>query len=129
GLLHRPGRQQGRGLHRRLLGRPRLLADHLDRGGDVPGHVLLRPPGQRALLHGALVTAENGEGSAPAFRRTDRTDAPYYLARYTERRGLKQSPPSSSPAEEDVPLYLRRFRERRAQSASAAPLDADGERV
>ena len=59
------------------------------------------PPGQRALLHGALVTAENGEngeGPAPAFRRTDRTDAPYYLARYTERRGLKQSAPSSSPS-------------------------------
>jgi hypothetical protein len=58
------------------------------------------------------VTAENGERSAPAFRRTDRTDAPYYLARYTDRRGLKQSPPSSSPAgaDEDLPLYLRRFR-------------------
>jgi len=45
-LLLRPGRQQERGLHRRLLGRPGLRADHLDRGGDGPGHVLLRPPGQ-----------------------------------------------------------------------------------
>ena len=52
-LLLRPGRQQERGLHRRLLGRPGLRADHLDRGGDGPGHVLLPPPGQRALLHGA----------------------------------------------------------------------------
>jgi broad specificity phosphatase PhoE len=80
------------------------------------------------------VTAGNGEGSAPAFRRTDRTDAPYYLARYTERRGLKQSAPSSSPAEadEDLPLYLRRFRERardgQGETASAALLEVDGER-
>ena len=44
------------------------------------------------------MTAENGEGSAPAFRRTDRTDAPYYLARYTERAGLKRSSPASSPS-------------------------------
>ena len=62
------------------------------------------------------MTAENGERSAPAFRRTDRTDAPYYLARYTERRGLEQSAPASSPtgADEELPLYLRRFRERGA---------------
>ena len=33
------------------------------------------------------MAADNGGGSGPAFRRTDRTDAPYYLARYTERRG------------------------------------------
>ena len=66
-----------------------------------------------------------------AFRRTDRTDAPYYLARYTERHGLKQSPPSSSPAgaDEDLPLYLRRFRERGTEAAaSAALLEVDGER-
>ncbi len=77
------------------------------------------------------MTAENGEGSAPAFRRTDRTDAPYYLARYTERRGLKQSAPSSSSAgaDEDLPLYLRRFRERGTAAASAALLEVDGERL
>jgi len=76
------------------------------------------------------VTAGNGEGSAPAFRRTDRTDAPYYLARYTERAGLKQSATASSPAkaDEDLPLYLRRFRERGASPASAALLEVDGER-
>ena len=55
-------------------------------------------------------TEKNGPGQA--FRRTDRTDAPYYLARYAERRGLKQAAPSESPDEADVPLYLRRFRER-----------------
>ncbi len=78
---------------------------------------------------------ENGERSAPAFRRTDRTDAPYYLARYTERRGLEQSARTTSPAEvdEDLPLYLRRFRERARDgqgraAASAALLEVDGER-
>ena len=74
---------------------------------------------------------ENGERSAPAFRRTDRTDAPYYLARYTERRGLEQSVKAGSPAEadEDLPLYLRRFRERGTEAAaSAALLEVDGER-
>jgi len=66
-----------------------------------------------------------------AFRRTDRTDAPYYLARYTERRGLEQSVKAGSPAEadEDLPLYLRRFRERGTEAAaSAALLEVDGER-
>ena len=65
-----------------------------------------------------------------AFRRTDRTDAPYYLARYTERRGLEQSAPSSSSsgADEDLPLYLRRFRERGQASSSAALLEVEGER-
>ena len=76
------------------------------------------------------MTAENGERSAPAFRRTDRTDAPYYLARYTERAGLKRSSPAASPtdADEDLPLYLRRFRERGTETASAALLEVDGER-
>ena len=79
------------------------------------------------------MTAGNGEGSAPAFRRTDRTDAPYYLARYTERAGLKQSAPAASrtDADEDLPLYLRRFRERardgQGAAASAALLEVDGE--
>ena len=68
------------------------------------------------------MSEENGERPAPAgtaFRRTDRTDAPYYLARYAERRELKQAAQSASPAEADadadLPLYLRRFRERAAQ--------------
>ena len=67
------------------------------------------------------MTAENGERPAQAFRRTDRTDAPYYLARYTERRGLEQSAAPASPAgaDEDLPLYLRRFRERERTTAPA----------
>ena len=76
------------------------------------------------------MTDENGDGPAPAgpaFRRTDRTDAPYYLARYAERRGLKQAAQSASTTEADadagLPLYLRRFRERGAQNQGAAVLD------
>ena len=42
------------------------------------------------------MTETDEQGPAPAFRRTDRTDAPYYLARYTERRGLKQSAPAEA---------------------------------
>ncbi|MGH3420071.1 MAG: histidine phosphatase family protein, partial [Streptosporangiaceae bacterium] len=89
---------------------------------------------------------ENGNRPAPAgpaFRRTDRTDAPYYLARYAERRGLKQSAQSASssaPAEagadagadSELPLYLRRFRERAGsgpgRGGSSALLEVDGER-
>jgi broad specificity phosphatase PhoE len=103
------------------------------------------------------VNADNGDRPGPAFRRTDRTDAPYYLARYAERRGLRQSGQSSSPGgdrggraspggsggmgppgkgsqqspagtDEDLPLYLRRFRERGLRDASAALLEVDGER-
>ena len=73
---------------------------------------------------------ENGDRTAPAFRRTDRTDAPYYLARYTERRGLEQAAQAAGTAEEDenLPLYLRRFRARAGQSGHAALLEVDGDR-
>ena len=85
------------------------------------------------------MTETNGEGprqAGPAFRRTDRTDAPYYLARYAERRGLKQAAQSASPADadadSDLPLYLRRFRQRagsgQGSGASSALLEVDGER-
>jgi broad specificity phosphatase PhoE len=81
------------------------------------------------------VTDNNGGGprqAGPAFRRTDRTDAPYYLARYAERRGLKQASQAANPGEADagadLPLYLRRFRERGAQNQGAAVLEVDGDR-
>lgn len=80
------------------------------------------------------MTGENGESPGPAFRRTDRTDAPYYLARYAERRGLRppgQAPgarPGGSEPEGGLPLYLRRFRERESAGRSAALLEVDGER-
>ena len=68
-------------------------------------------------------------GPAPAFRRTDRTDAPYYLARYTERRGLKQSAPSASPGEADaVPSTFAGSANAATAARSAALLEVDGER-
>jgi hypothetical protein len=63
----------------------------------------------------------------PEFRRTDRTDAPLYLARYTQRRHSDATDPE--PAGDDgVPLYLRRFRERQNAPGRAVALEVDGER-
>ncbi|MET0740764.1 MAG: histidine phosphatase family protein [Candidatus Nanopelagicales bacterium] len=70
--------------------------------------------------------------SSPVFRRTDRTDAPYYLARYAERRAQPGQSGQPTHDDESLPLYLRRFRERQAQSAGTRPstrlLEVDGER-
>jgi broad specificity phosphatase PhoE len=79
------------------------------------------------------VSEENGGKSATgaaAFRRTDRTDAPYYLARYSERKSLRAARQAATTAEPDasLPLYLRRFRERGAEGAPSALLEVDGER-
>jgi len=70
------------------------------------------------------------EPAGAAFRRTDRTDAPYYLARYSERRSLQASAQATTPVEQDadLPLYLRRFRERGSREVAAALLEVDGER-
>ena len=69
----------------------------------------------------------------PVFRRTDRTDAPLYLSRYSTRRAeTRASTESNAGAADDspVPLYLRRFRgkQRTEGSAPAAMLEVDGER-
>jgi broad specificity phosphatase PhoE len=65
--------------------------------------------------------------STPEFRRTDRTDAPLYLARYTARRGTDSA--DREPAgDQELPLYLRRFRERRTAPGQAVTLEVDGER-
>ena len=66
---------------------------------------------------------------AAAFRRTDRTDAPYYLARYSERKTLRPAgrPATEAGADADLPLYLRRFRERGGKAAASALLEVDGE--
>jgi broad specificity phosphatase PhoE len=66
----------------------------------------------------------------PDFRRTDRTDAPLYLARYAERQRRSADPAASVMTEDDgVPLYLRRFRERAATAPGrSVPLEVDGER-
>ena len=79
------------------------------------------------------MTEKNGEAlpqAGPAFRRTDRTDAPHYLARYSERKSLRAPghPATQPDPDADLPLYLRRFRERGAKAASAVLLEADGER-
>lgn len=59
------------------------------------------------------------------FRRTDRTDAPLYLARYTERQ--RQRAAEETPVDDGTPLYLRRFREREG-SAATVLLEQQGER-
>jgi broad specificity phosphatase PhoE len=84
------------------------------------------------------VTApSNGvENGAPVFRRTDRTDAPLYLSRYTSRRRDAQAPDASGSGSgeadaDGTPLYLRRFRERQGDAgagARSALLEVDGER-
>jgi broad specificity phosphatase PhoE len=70
--------------------------------------------------------------SATEFRRTDRTDAPLYLARYTERQRNATVGDSSDGSDDPAtPLYLRRFRDRQdtgsAQRRSAL-LEVDNER-
>jgi broad specificity phosphatase PhoE len=63
----------------------------------------------------------------PEFRRTDRTDAPLYLARYTERlRRGAAAEPEAVPVDDAVPLYLRRFRERRAEAPAKLVLLEEG---
>ncbi|MFO7549707.1 MAG: histidine phosphatase family protein, partial [Acidimicrobiia bacterium] len=46
----------------------------------------------------------------PQFPRTERDEAPLYLARYLERQAKAAEP---EPEDDDTPLYLRRFRRRR----------------
>jgi broad specificity phosphatase PhoE len=76
------------------------------------------------------VTATD-EGNA-TFRRTDRTDAPLYLSKYTARthRANPGRPDADQAQDADTPLYLRRFRERQDGSGPARPalLEVDGER-
>ena len=69
------------------------------------------------------------------MRRTDRTDAPLYLARYAERRATTTMPSSGRPeareGDTETPLYLRRFREREVGAptpARSVPLEYGGER-
>ena len=55
----------------------------------------------------------NGTSDRPALPRTERTDAPLYLARYLERQA-GQGGQDGAPSDDEAPLYLRRFRQRRA---------------
>jgi broad specificity phosphatase PhoE len=51
--------------------------------------------------------------------RTERDDAPLYLAKYLERRAR---PEQFDEGDDGTPLYLRRFRERREREAITEPL-------
>lgn len=55
----------------------------------------------------------------PDVRRTDRYEAPAYLARYQQRRSARP-PAGDPPADDATPLYLRRFRERAAADGAQA---------
>jgi broad specificity phosphatase PhoE len=70
--------------------------------------------------------------SKPEFRRTDRTDAPLYLARYAERQQRAASAPDGAVSDDSTtPLYLRRFRDRRGSASTpprSAVLEVDGVR-
>lgn len=66
--------------------------------------------------------------SRDSFRRTDRTDAPLYLARYSARRARTTTEEDTGDA--STPLYLRRFRDRQADTPSrgrSVPLEYRGE--
>jgi broad specificity phosphatase PhoE len=66
----------------------------------------------------------------PVYRRTDRTDAPLYLARYAQRRQARPSDAHDGPTQDATPLYLRRFRDRVASGVGTPSpvLEVDGER-
>ena len=68
-------------------------------------------------------------GSTPVFRRTDRTDAPLYLSKYTARRERVEPGRPAPQPDDGTPLYLKRFRDRQdAAPARPALLEVDGER-
>ncbi|HSL25595.1 MAG TPA: histidine phosphatase family protein, partial [Acidimicrobiia bacterium] len=51
----------------------------------------------------------------PALPRTDRDEAPLYLARYMERQSRARVEPGEDTGDENTPLYLRRFRDRKRE--------------
>src|SRR3712207_7642882 len=72
-----------------------------------------RPEGSGEPQGGALV-----DRPEPALPRTERPDAPLYLASYLRRRARAATPetdPEAAETDGATPLYLRRFRERRAR--------------
>ena len=59
--------------------------------------------------------AEEPRDGEPPLPRTERPDAPLYLASYLRRRARATTPEAEdNEADSATPLYLRRFRERRA---------------
>jgi broad specificity phosphatase PhoE len=91
--------------------------------------------------------SDTGDGRRPPLPRTDRDEAPLYLARYLERQARSHPDAPASPtdngrvdpevgaagarADDDgaVPLYLRRFRERRDDPPTAQSLPPLWERA
>lgn len=74
--------------------------------------------------------AANSNGERPPLRRTDRDEAPLYLARYFERQSRHAGPAAEEGADsDDTPLYLRRFRERRSSETITEKLPPLWERA
>lgn len=59
-------------------------------------------------------------GRPPDLPRTERDEAPMYLARYLER--ATRTPDLDEDPDDKTPLYLRRFRQRRSRETITAPL-------
>jgi broad specificity phosphatase PhoE len=55
----------------------------------------------------------------PSFPRTERDEAPLYLAKYLERQARHDV--EEETTDDDTPLYLRRFRQRRESETTGAP--------
>ncbi len=89
-----------------------------------------------------MTATDSAADQGPVFRRTDRTDAPLYLSRYSARRaearasaltaepGTVATPGTAAGDTSSVPLYLQRFRDRQADTVApaAAILEVEGER-
>jgi broad specificity phosphatase PhoE len=74
----------------------------------------------------------DANGARPALRRTDRDEAPMYLAKYLERQARNDAADADDEPTEDpegTPLYLRRFRSRRASGSITEPVPPLWERT
>jgi broad specificity phosphatase PhoE len=84
-------------------------------------------------MTGSKDAGSSGNGHRPALRRTDRDEAPLYLARFRERESRAKAgegaPDPATGPDASVPLYLRRFRERREQPSITESLPPLWERA
>ncbi len=65
----------------------------------------------------------------PQLPRTERDEAPLYLARYLERQARREADEAEAPADDTTPLYLRQFRDRRSKETITEALPPLHERV